>query len=68
VNPALGAAGGKDGDCLRANLSIAGVLKTPDEVFSEPGFLEKVMELGGDYEVAPRLGPDRKELVAIATG
>ena len=68
VAQALGAAGGKDGDCLRANLSVAGVLKTTDEVFSEPGLLDKVMELGGDYADAPSLGPDRKELVAIVTG
>jgi 2-polyprenyl-6-methoxyphenol hydroxylase-like FAD-dependent oxidoreductase len=68
VTQALGAAGGKDGDCLRANLSVAGVLKTPDEVFTEPGLLDKVMELGGDYADAPTLGPDRKQLVAIVTG
>jgi hypothetical protein len=65
---ALGAASGKDGDCLRATLSIAGVYKTPDEVMHEPGMLDKVMELGGDYADAPRLGPDRKELLEIVSG
>jgi 2-polyprenyl-6-methoxyphenol hydroxylase-like FAD-dependent oxidoreductase len=65
---ALGAASGKDGDCLRATLSIAGVYKTPDEVMQEPGMLDKVMELGGDYADAPRLGPDRKELLEIVSG
>jgi hypothetical protein len=34
----------------------------------EPGMLDKVMELGGDYADAPRLGPDREELVKIVSG
>lgn len=62
---ALDAASGRDGDCLRAVLSVAGVMRTPDEVFADPGFLEKVVELGGDYAEAPSLGPDRQQLLTI---
>jgi 2-polyprenyl-6-methoxyphenol hydroxylase-like FAD-dependent oxidoreductase len=65
---ALAAAGGKDGDCLRANLMVASVLKTFDEVIEEPGMLEKAMELGSDYAEAPQLGPNREELVGIVSG
>ena len=65
---ALGAASGKDGDCLRANISIASVLRTSDEVFQEPGLMEKVMELGGDFGEAPTLGPTRGELLEIVNG
>lgn len=67
-NQALGTASGMDGDCLRATLSIAGVYKTVDEVYLEPGMSEKVMELGGDHADGPSLGPNREELVAIVSG
>jgi 2-polyprenyl-6-methoxyphenol hydroxylase-like FAD-dependent oxidoreductase len=62
---ALDAASGRDGDCLRASLSVAGVMITPDELFADKAFTDKVSELGGDYADAPGLGPDREQLLAI---
>ena len=43
VGQALGAAAGKDRRLPAGNLSSSGVLKTPDELFADPGFLDKVM-------------------------
>jgi 2-polyprenyl-6-methoxyphenol hydroxylase-like FAD-dependent oxidoreductase len=68
TNEKLSAASGKDGECLRAILSVAGVLRTQDEVLADPGLLEKVEELGSDYGSAPPLGPNREELLAIVGG
>ncbi len=65
LNKALDAASGRDGDCLRATLSVASVMRTPDELFAEPGFLDKVNEFGGDHAEAPGFGPDREQLLAI---
>jgi 2-polyprenyl-6-methoxyphenol hydroxylase-like FAD-dependent oxidoreductase len=61
----LMAAAGQDPDCLRAMLSIAGVVKTQEEVFADPALLEKANELGGEQAKEPRLGPDRKQLLQI---
>ncbi len=68
LTKALDAASGRDGDCLRAALSVAAVMRTPDDLFAEPGFLDKVNELGGDYAEAPGFGPDREQLLAIVGG
>jgi len=66
---ALFASSGKDPDCLRALLSFAGVLRTPEETFaSDPGLLEKVMELGAEDSDEPRLGPDREQLLQLVNG
>jgi 2-polyprenyl-6-methoxyphenol hydroxylase-like FAD-dependent oxidoreductase len=56
---------GKDPDCLRALLSIAGLLRTAEEVLGSPGLLDKVLELGAGWAEAPALGPSRDELLAI---
>ena len=43
-------------------------MRTPDELFADSRFLDKVIELGGDYAEAPGLGPDREQLLAIVGG
>ncbi len=42
----LEAAGGRDPELLRGMLAIAGVLDTPEVVFSRPGFAERVDQRG----------------------
>jgi 2-polyprenyl-6-methoxyphenol hydroxylase-like FAD-dependent oxidoreductase len=59
---------GQDPDLLRGFLSIAGLLRTADEVMAQPGLLDKVIALGQDWRSAPVFGPSRDELVAIARG
>jgi len=65
IGHSLEAAAGRDPDCLRAFMSQAFLLRTPEEVFSVPGLLDKVVATGGDWRDAPRLGPTRAELVSI---
>ena len=60
-------AAGSDPDCLRAVLSIFGLLRPADEVFADPGLFDKVLTLGAGWRDAPGLGPDRAEIVSIAT-
>jgi len=64
----LGSAAGQDPDCFRALLSTVGVLRTPDEVFAEPGLRAKVIAAGGGWRDTPAFGPSRRELVSIAAG
>lgn len=61
-------AAGQDPDCLRASLDVTFVLRTPDEVFAQPGIRDRVLACGSDWRDAPRLGPSRSELVAMAAG
>jgi 2-polyprenyl-6-methoxyphenol hydroxylase-like FAD-dependent oxidoreductase len=63
----LGAASGQDPDCLRAFLDIALVLRTPGEVFAQPGLRDKALQLGAGWREAPTLGPTREQLVTLAS-
>lgn len=62
---ALMSASGKDGDTLRAFLTLANVLATPEEIFADPNVLEKTISLGGDWRNEPAPGPTRRELLDI---
>lgn len=64
---ALQAAVTEDADCLRGFLDIAGVLETPEQVIARPGLLKKVIKLGADWRDRTALGPDRSELVKLAS-
>jgi hypothetical protein len=64
---ALGAALPLDPDCLRAYLDIRLVLRTPEEVFARPGLRDKTLQLGGGWREQPPLGPDRDQLLTLAT-
>ena len=68
IGQALQFGAGQDPDLLRASLSMAAMLKTPDEVLHEPGIFEKVIAVGDAWRDAPLLGPDRAELVQLASG
>jgi hypothetical protein len=59
-------AAGQDPDCLRGFASIAGLLRSADEVFADPVVFEKVVTVGAAWRDAPMLGPSRDELLALA--
>ena len=67
LDKALGAASGQDADCLRALLDIRLVLRTPEEVFARPGLRDKTLQLGSGWRDEPPLGPDREQLLAMAS-
>jgi 2-polyprenyl-6-methoxyphenol hydroxylase-like FAD-dependent oxidoreductase len=62
----------RDPDCLRGAMSIAHLLRTPDQVLAQPGLREKAMAAGADWRDAPVSGPggpggpSRAELVSLA--
>jgi 2-polyprenyl-6-methoxyphenol hydroxylase-like FAD-dependent oxidoreductase len=58
-------ASGQDPDCLRALLSIFGLLRSAEEVFADTALMEKVLTLGAGWRRAPRLGPSRSELLSM---
>jgi 2-polyprenyl-6-methoxyphenol hydroxylase-like FAD-dependent oxidoreductase len=53
-----------DHDIARAYQSLASFLATPDEVFAEPGLLDRVLQLGARAPRYPLPGPTRQELLA----
>jgi 2-polyprenyl-6-methoxyphenol hydroxylase-like FAD-dependent oxidoreductase len=70
---ALGVAATKDPDCARAMFSVIGLLRTPEELFSDDGFAEKVLGLGGEATEgddgigSEGLGPDRSQLLEMVS-
>jgi hypothetical protein len=68
ITKAMQLAAERDPKVLRAFAAIAGVLDLPAVAVGRPGVLDKVIELGAGWRDEPSLGPDRAELVAIATG
>jgi hypothetical protein len=58
-------AAGSDPDCLRALLSIFGLLRPIDEVLADPGLLDTIIAAGGGWRDAPQFGPSRSELLSI---
>jgi flavin-dependent dehydrogenase len=67
LEKALGIASGRDPECTRAEFDIRFVLRTPEEVFAEPGLREKALELGSGWRDAPPFGPTREELLALVS-
>ena len=64
---ALRAASGQDPDCLRAGLDIQLVLRRPKEVFAPAELRDKILQLGSGWRKEQPLGPDRKQLLALAS-
>ncbi|MFF5084027.1 hypothetical protein ACFY36_43830 [Actinoplanes sp. NPDC000266] len=64
---ALYAAALRDPDMLRAYLTVAGFLETPDEVFARPGVRDRVLALGVSAPRYPLPGPGRAELLKLCT-
>ena len=67
MSKGLASASAKDADVFRAFLDVAGVLELPEVALSRSGVFEKVLDLGADWRNDPILGPNRDELVAMAT-
>jgi 2-polyprenyl-6-methoxyphenol hydroxylase-like FAD-dependent oxidoreductase len=65
---ALFAAALRDPEVLRAYVSIASFLATPDEVFATPGLRDRVLALGLAAPQYPLPGPSRAELLGEITG
>jgi 2-polyprenyl-6-methoxyphenol hydroxylase-like FAD-dependent oxidoreductase len=55
-----------DGDVLRANLEVAMVLRTPAEVFADERLVKRLNERPAGE--APRIGPDRSDVLAALAG
>jgi flavin-dependent dehydrogenase len=68
LGQAMFASAPKDGDCLRATVSVAAVLDLPEVALADPAVVEKVIKLGGDWRDEPVAGPTREELVSLAGG
>jgi flavin-dependent dehydrogenase len=56
----------QDPDCLRANLDLRLVLRTPDQALADPELRAKVLRLGSGWREPLPFGPNRAELVALA--
>ena len=67
ITNALALASLKDPDVFRGYMDIVSVLELPEVVLARPGILEKVIELGADWRNETAIGPNRDELVAMAT-
>ncbi len=65
---ALAAASSRDPDVLRGFLDIVGVLDLPGDVMARPGMFEKIIEFGADWRTQEPIGPNRDQLVAMASG
>ena len=65
---ALAAASSRDPDVLRGFLDIVGVLDLPGDVMARPGMFEKIIEFGADWRTQEAIGPNRDQLVAMASG
>ncbi len=57
-----------DPDLMRAFIRLGSLLTTSDEVFAQPGVLDKVISLGSGWRDQPILGPTRDELVKLVNG
>jgi len=68
VGKATFAASLTDQDIARAYQSLGSLLATPDELFAEPGLLDRVLKLGAGAPRYPLPGPARQELLAAVGG
>ena len=67
LEKALDTAFQQDPECLRASLDTRFVLRTPQEVFARPGLRDKVLQIGSGWRDEPPFGPNREQLLALAS-
>jgi 2-polyprenyl-6-methoxyphenol hydroxylase-like FAD-dependent oxidoreductase len=65
VAMALGRAKAVDEDAARCYAELLSCLTTPEELFSRPGVLTRVLEIDARAGQPPLPGPDRAELLAL---
>lgn len=63
LTQALQCAARRDPEVLRGFLSIVGLVRTGDEVFSDPGFVDRVIAAGSDWRTAALPGPGRQQVL-----
>ena len=54
----------QDPTVLRGFVRIGSLLSLPEEVLAEPGFVDRVIEVGAGWRDAPSAGADRAQLIA----
>ena len=52
---------------LRAHFDVRFVLRTPAEVYAQPGLSDKILELGSGWREEAPFGPSREELFALVS-
>ena len=67
LEQALEVALGQDADCLRAFLDVRFVLRTPEQVFARPGLRDQALQLGSGWRDQQPFGPNREQLLALAS-
>jgi 2-polyprenyl-6-methoxyphenol hydroxylase-like FAD-dependent oxidoreductase len=67
ISGALAMASGSDPDVFRGFVGIVGALDLPETVLARPGMFEKILAYGSEWRQEPAFGPDRDELIALAT-
>jgi hypothetical protein len=68
LEKALNSAAQQDPQCLRANLAIGLVLRTPGQVFADTELRDKTLRLGAGWRDTPPFGPSREQLLALVSG
>jgi 2-polyprenyl-6-methoxyphenol hydroxylase-like FAD-dependent oxidoreductase len=68
LEKALGASITNDPELLRLSVRAQLVLDLLEPAISDPGTIAKINEFGGGWREAPRLGPNRDELVRLVAG
>jgi hypothetical protein len=54
----------QDPEVLRGFVRIGGLHSLPEEVMAQPGFVDRVIELGAGWRDAPSAGASRSQLIA----
>jgi 2-polyprenyl-6-methoxyphenol hydroxylase-like FAD-dependent oxidoreductase len=67
LEKALDTATGHDPDCVRATLDIRLVLRTPGQVFAQPGLRDKALALGSGWRDELAFGPTREKILAVVS-
>jgi 2-polyprenyl-6-methoxyphenol hydroxylase-like FAD-dependent oxidoreductase len=64
ITHAMDFASMQDPEVLRGFVRIGSLLSLPEEVMAQPGFVDRVIELGAGWRDAPSAGANRSQLIA----
>ena len=65
ITKAMQVAAGADAQVMRAFFRIMSLVWTPNDLITQPGLLDAIIEKGGAWRDAPPTGPTRAELLAL---